>query len=130
MEVSYDLILQRVDHAFMTGCFSQSIHLLPICFIIDLSFKIQYVLLMFGRKYSGPRCPYLWYFHAISVVIWCFAGKIIRYFHSYGIFAHFSLPPTLVIPFSSRNELSSFNLPFFISSLLSSGVYSSLKDSF
>ena len=33
------------------------------------------------------------------------------------------------MPFSSRNGLNSFNLPFFISSLLSSWVYPSIKDS-
>ena len=107
----------------------QRMHLLPTCFITDLPFKIQYILLMFDKIYSGPRCPWLWYFLTISVVIWCLAGKIIWCFHSYGIFAHFSLPPTLIMPVSSRNGLNSFNLPFFISSLMSSRVYSSLKDS-
>ena len=37
----------------------QIMHILPPCFINDLPFKIQYILLMFTRIYSGPRCPYL-----------------------------------------------------------------------
>ena len=90
----------------------QIMHILPPCFINDLPFKIQYILLMFTRIYSGPRCPYLLQFLTIKVVT-CLAGKIISYFHSYGIFAHFSMPPTLITPLSSRNGLNSFNLSFF-----------------
>ena len=114
---------------FLTLFLWQRMHFLPTCFIIDLPFKIQYILLMFDRIYSGPRSPWLWYFLTIGVVIWCSVGKIIWYFHSYGIFAHFSPPLTLIMPFSWRNGLNSFNLPFFISSLLSSRVYPPMKDS-
>ena len=57
------------------------------------------------------------------------ASKIIWCFHSYGIFAHFSLPPTFTMPFSLRKVCSSFDLLFFPHCWV--GVeYSSLKDSF
>ena len=71
----------------------QRMHFLPTCFIIDLPFKIQYILLMFDRIYSGPWSPWLSYFLAIGVVVWCSVGKIIWYFHSYGIFCPFQ--PTI-----------------------------------
>ena len=74
----------------------QRIHLLPICFIINLAFKIQYILLIFDRISSCPRRQWLWYFLTISVVI-CLASKTIWCFHSHGIFAHFSLPHTLIM---------------------------------
>ena len=69
---------------------------LPTCFVIDLPFKIQYILVMFDRIYPDLRCPWLWYFLTISIVIWCLAGKITWCFHPYRIFANFCQPPTLI----------------------------------
>ena len=86
-------------------------HQLALLLMFPLKFNI---FLMFDRIYSGPRYPRLWYFMSASIVIWCLAGKITWCFHSYGIFACFSLPSTLIMPFTSRNGHNSFNLPFFL----------------
>lgn len=108
----------------------QRIHLVPTTIIIDLHFKIQENLLIFGTNYSGPRCPWLWY-SLTNTVVTCLAGKIMLrwHFHSYGIFVHFSLPFSLITLFSSRNGDHSFNDKILASSLLSSSVYSLLKNS-
>ena len=106
----------------------QRIHLVPTTIIIDLHFKIQENLLIFGTNYSGPRCPWLWY-SLTNTVVTCLAGKIMLrwHFHSYGIFVHFSLPFSLITLFSSRNGDHSFNDKILASSLLSSWIlYSEL----